>query len=597
MADDIVTKTKTYTDKVRTAMYGKEVRSSIADSIDKIAENVKDEIARDELSNDVNKLKNDVNLINDDLNNLFPLKDNKNLFNSATSVAGHYIWTNGAKDGVGDNSAFNYATFNVKSGENYILTCDAGLQEDILCFFNSTTVDWPFAIKGYRIEQNVNSYNITIPDGAIKMTISYLSRKPNISLVSDNRYINKKNVDIDMLKKEMYPIDLKDTSFFDYEDKRNLIGSGVTVENYYVYHADGNPGVLADWNYEIIRTAELEYYKINCPDTNDLQISFFKSTVIVSNNSVGSGIIIKNNESFKVPAGAKYLTVSYPAKSKSDITLTKLYTGKPRIKPAYIKDDYITIDKNGNGKYTSILKALKTEGVRTKFKILPGTYDIEQEYKDYYGDDYFEKYTGYLEYKDMFDTGLWLGECVEVYGIGDVILEFNYNGNNKNVLSYFSVINLNVNSVLDNVTIKVGNNNCRYHIHDDFSFDCDGKNVIRNCSFYGCSHNKTAIGGGMGRHMTYTVENNDFHCDTENNISVSYHNSTEANVSNKLYVRNNYCEGKIRVMPYGASTNITLAIVCNNYATQVTYEKGDATIDNIKLIAFNNTTTLNNTQN
>ena len=51
MADDIVTKTKTYTDKVRTAMYGKEVRSSIADSIDKIAENVKDEIARDTVLN------------------------------------------------------------------------------------------------------------------------------------------------------------------------------------------------------------------------------------------------------------------------------------------------------------------------------------------------------------------------------------------------------------------------------------------------------------------------------------------------------------------------------------------------------------------
>ena len=50
MADDIVTKTKTYPDKVRTAMYGKEVRSSIADSIDKIAENVKDEIARDTIS-------------------------------------------------------------------------------------------------------------------------------------------------------------------------------------------------------------------------------------------------------------------------------------------------------------------------------------------------------------------------------------------------------------------------------------------------------------------------------------------------------------------------------------------------------------------
>ena len=60
MADDIVTKTKTYTDKVRTAMYGKEVRSSIADSIDGIAQNVKEEIARDELSNDVNALKSDL---------------------------------------------------------------------------------------------------------------------------------------------------------------------------------------------------------------------------------------------------------------------------------------------------------------------------------------------------------------------------------------------------------------------------------------------------------------------------------------------------------------------------------------------------------
>ncbi|MDY2729322.1 MAG: family 43 glycosylhydrolase [Clostridium sp.] len=70
MADDIVTKTKTYTDKVRTAMYGKEVRSSIADSIDKIAQNVKDEIARDELSKDVSSLNDDVTYLNGDLEKL-----------------------------------------------------------------------------------------------------------------------------------------------------------------------------------------------------------------------------------------------------------------------------------------------------------------------------------------------------------------------------------------------------------------------------------------------------------------------------------------------------------------------------------------------
>lgn len=60
MADDITVKTKIYTDKVRNAMYGKEVRSSIADSIDGIAQNVKDEMARDTLAINVNKNTSDI---------------------------------------------------------------------------------------------------------------------------------------------------------------------------------------------------------------------------------------------------------------------------------------------------------------------------------------------------------------------------------------------------------------------------------------------------------------------------------------------------------------------------------------------------------
>ena len=90
MADDIVTKTKTYTDKVRNAMYGKEVRSSIADSIDGIAQNVKDEIARDTVLNDLktgvngkvydtagDAVRGQINSVKEDLNKLEESVENK----------------------------------------------------------------------------------------------------------------------------------------------------------------------------------------------------------------------------------------------------------------------------------------------------------------------------------------------------------------------------------------------------------------------------------------------------------------------------------------------------------------------------------------
>lgn len=82
MADDIVTKTKTYTDKVRNAIYGKEVRSSIADGIDGIAQNVKDEIARDELSKDVEKLDNNVNTLS---NNVVTLNNETDLLKKSVN--------------------------------------------------------------------------------------------------------------------------------------------------------------------------------------------------------------------------------------------------------------------------------------------------------------------------------------------------------------------------------------------------------------------------------------------------------------------------------------------------------------------------------
>ena len=123
MADDIVTKTKTYTDKVRNAMYGKEVRSSIADSIDKIAENVKDEIARDELSNDVKELNNDVKYLNGDLNNLQNdlIKSlcndniyNLNIWDEKWEIIDSYLWSKNYIK-IKPNTKYKITTFKLRN--------------------------------------------------------------------------------------------------------------------------------------------------------------------------------------------------------------------------------------------------------------------------------------------------------------------------------------------------------------------------------------------------------------------------------------------------------------------------------------------------
>ena len=93
MADDITVKTKAYTDKVRNAMYGKEVRSSIADSIDGIAKNVKEEIANDTLAISVNKSENDIKTIN----NTLGYEENKHFITD-------YDWTVGISSSNLDTS-------------------------------------------------------------------------------------------------------------------------------------------------------------------------------------------------------------------------------------------------------------------------------------------------------------------------------------------------------------------------------------------------------------------------------------------------------------------------------------------------------------
>lgn len=221
--------------------------------------------------------------------------------------------------------------------------------------------------------------------------------------------------------------------------------------------------------------------------------------------------------------------------------------------------------------YSMLLSALINNPSDTIILLHEGIYDIVSEYEIIYGSDYFTKYNGYQSSDNKMDAGLFLGDGVEIIGIGNVSIYFEYGGNNEKVRHYFSVFNTTQNNVIDNITIHTGNNqSCRYHIHDDFAETLEGGGInhFKNIVFNGFTYLGTCIGGGMGKQNTYIIENCVF-IDIMQSIAISYHNCV-SNSKNKLIIKDNYCDGSIRIKHYGSSEeNTTKAIITNNHCTMI----------------------------
>lgn len=247
-----------------------------------------------------------------------------------------------------------------------------------------------------------------------------------------------------------------------------------------------------------------------------------------------------------------------------------------------------TIDVNGGGNYTSILSALKNHPTNTRFLVKSGTYDIAAEYKAVYGADYFTKYTGYRDNADTMSRGLFLGDGVEIIGVGDVNVVFNYTGNNASVKEFFSVFSTSQNNVIDNVNITIGDGSCRYMIHDDFAH-ASGHNVFKNIHFNGRSYLSTAIGSGFGTSNTYLIENCVF-TNIAATIAIAYHNNEYAGKC-KLTIRDCYCDGGISLKHYGASTEKSVVVITNCFVYDIELSHHDKTTfpnKNIELLTWNN---------
>ena len=254
----------------------------------------------------------------------------------------------------------------------------------------------------------------------------------------------------------------------------------------------------------------------------------------------------------------------------------------------------------GNGAtYTSVLKALIDNGENIVIELKSGIYNIADEYKAQYGNDYFDNYAGFYT-SNVFDRGLNLANGVEIRGEKGAVLLFDYLGGNETVYSSFSVLALTNNNVVDGITIEV-NRNCQYLIHDDFANpEISGKNIIKNCIFKGVQCSTSVIGAGFGKNMSYEIRNNLFLQDYSSQgyespvfekLSIMYHSCAYSDeAESKIIISGNRCSGGINLWKTGNSQMVSKATVYNNSATEIVCKDhprypGN---DNIKMRSFFN---------
>ena len=249
-----------------------------------------------------------------------------------------------------------------------------------------------------------------------------------------------------------------------------------------------------------------------------------------------------------------------------------------------------SVTVGSDGDYTTILRALKGTSDTTTVIVKAGTYNIVNEYTDYYGATFWDNYTGYSGSADMFLRGLWISAGRKIIFEPGAVVTFNYTGENSNVPTYFAPFATGHNATIEGLYIEY-TATCRYAIHDDQGYQ-PGTNIFKNCIFNGTAAVGYAIGGGMGADNTYIIEN----CIFINNTGtrdISYHNNGGSTAQNRVIVSNCYGTKDCVMLYYGSSTKKTYCIV-NNSKFNAIYKQAntpESVVDNITLVTFNNEVT------
>lgn len=377
------------------------------------------------------------------------------------------------------------------------------------------------------------------------------------------------------------------------KEKTNILNKYTPIVGEYVDYSSGGIGGLSSYEWYEISVTEGQTFKYN---GDNAHIAFFSQKFNgTSSEYYLTGLLTQENIVFTVPQNAVSMTISVPI----DYYNWLGYGNEELRESTIIKKECLPekepiIVGGTDGTYTNIVKAVKECDENTTIIVRSGVYDLEAQFKEVYGTDFFTNYNGYTSSDNYELSGLYLKKGVKLIADSGTVLSFMYNGNNSKVSEEFSPINMTVDNLVDGFIIEV-NSNVRYHIHDDFAFmafmntNNYGQNEIRNCVFKGNPTAGSVIGGGMGTYCRYLIHDNYF----ENTIgnAISYHNASFSNAQNFIDIFNNYAETPIKLWWYGDSTKITTALVHNNTASLIECTKipnYDAPNENIKMKAWNN---------
>lgn len=258
-----------------------------------------------------------------------------------------------------------------------------------------------------------------------------------------------------------------------------------------------------------------------------------------------------------------------------------------------------TVVPGGGGDFDSITEAI-AEAVKHKnatVYIMPGVYDILDEYDELYGTGYIENHTF-----DASDRGNELYNGIHLVFDSGAFVKCNYTGSNATVNKFFSPFNISGSCKIENLNLTASN--VRYAVHDENG----GNNVpyhveLKRCVFSFDNHlnpnwqSKKVIGGGLGKYGDILIEDCYFHsvgldqAGIESGI-VTYHNNTSANSISHIVIRGCYFnESTFSARWYGNSTLITECICCNNsfaYAPWCGAETASSENENVVMHAWNN---------
>ena len=245
--------------------------------------------------------------------------------------------------------------------------------------------------------------------------------------------------------------------------------------------------------------------------------------------------------------------------------------------------DYVTVGSSGCD-YTSITKALKSTDDNVKVIVKNGIYNIYQEYKEYFGTDYWNNYTGYSNLSDPFDRGLWMGKGRVIEGESQTLIKFQITDALSTtalnaIKTYFSIIaDVADDNALINLTFE-GDGNLRYLIHDDFTGYvtqiAHGTMLYQNCIFKGTTNTRSYIGGGTGRYNTYIVKDCIFLSDPTMSRDAFWHNNVNGDSFVRIFVNGCYGSKKLTFMHNGASTKVSECYVSNCKFSEIGVENAN----------------------